>query len=100
MLASRAVAERLRGVGSTPNPFSSSTAIHFDVPGDGGRTSVDVFDMNGRRVAKLFDGFARGQQTVRWSGVDATGHQVKPGVYLCRLDAPGTTQTFKLMRLR
>ena len=100
MLASRGVAERLRGVGSTPNPFRSSTAIRFDVPGDGGRTSVDVFDMNGRRVAKLFDGFARGQQTVRWSGVDATGHQVKPGVYLCRLDAPGTTQTFKLMRLR
>jgi hypothetical protein len=51
-------------------------------------------------VAKLFDGFAKGQQTVRWSGVDARGHQVKPGVYLCRLDAPGTTQTFKLMRLR
>ena len=100
MLASRSAVQPLGVVGSAPNPFTSSTAIQFDVPGEGGRASVNVFDMSGRRVAELFDGFAKGRQSVRWSGVDATGRPVRPGVYLCRVDAPGATQTLKLMLLK
>jgi hypothetical protein len=90
----------LRLVGNSPNPFAASTTIQFDIA-TGGRAKVEVFDAGGRRVSTLLDGFVKaGPQTVRWTGADDSGRPVNSGVYVCRLEAAGTSKTIKLMLMR
>jgi hypothetical protein len=93
--------ERLRLRRGVPNPFSSSTTIQFEVPAAGERAKLEVFDAAGRRVATLVDGMVPGgTQRARWMGIDDSGRAVKPGLYLCRLQSAGVTETLKLMLLR
>jgi flagellar hook assembly protein FlgD len=84
-----------------PNPFRVATTLRFDVPAAGARVRLEVFDTNGRRVARLADGVvAGGAQIVRWLGNDESGQQVPAGVYLCRLEGVGAPQTAKVLRVR
>jgi len=84
-----------------PNPFASSTALRYAVPLTVQRVQLELFDLGGRRVATLFDGHpGGGMHTARWDGRDEAGHAARSGVYLCRLDADGVTETRRLMLLR
>ena len=95
------VSTDLRLIDNSPNPFASSTTIHFDMPGAGGHAKVEVFDAVGRRVTTLLDGFVMaGSQRVFWTGADDAGRPVNSGVYLCRLEAAGQSSTLKLMLMR
>ena len=101
MARSSTVADGSIGLRLSPNPFASSTAINFDVPGSGGRAKVEVFDAGGRRIATLLDGFVKaGPQTVRWTGVDDAGRALNSGIYLCRVETAATSKTLKLMLMR
>ena len=83
-----------------PNPFGSTTAITFDAPA-GAHVTLEVFDPAGRHVSTLLDGRAvGGTQVARWDGSDGSGRAVGSGIYLCRLQAAGVTQTRRLMLLR
>ena len=61
---------------------------------------VEVFDLAGRRVRRLFDGEGengaynggRFPQLI-WNGKDGTGQTVAPGVYLVRLEAAGDARS-------
>jgi len=56
------------------------------VDGVQGRVDVDLFDVTGRRVARIgADAGARGSTTLAWTGADDRGRPVAPGVYLARL---------------
>jgi hypothetical protein len=69
-----------------PNPFSSATTIRFDLP-RGENVRLDVFDTQGRRVARLADGwFPAGFHAVEWSRTSESG-SLAPGVYLYRIEA-------------
>jgi hypothetical protein len=85
-----------------PNPFGSSTRIAFTVGTDSlGRYRIDVFDVGGRRVRSLLDGFPGvGQHEVTWSGRDVSGARVAPGVYFIRMAGPGYDEKRKLVLLR
>jgi hypothetical protein len=84
-----------------PNPFNPSTTIRFEVPLQGGRITLAVFDVRGRLVRTLENGFvAGGGREARWDGKDSSGRNVPSGVYFCRLSAAGVSQTRKLMLLR
>lgn len=86
---------------STPNPFISATTIQYDVPRGGGRVTVDVVDLAGRRVARLADGSRPpGPQSVTWNGLDFAGRPVPAGVYLCRCIGSGSSATQRLVRMR
>lgn len=75
-----------------PNPLRASTRIEFTVPGEG-RVELDVFDVGGRHVAALSDGWrAAGRHAVEWT---ATGHPA--GLYFYRLRARGGTLVRKLV---
>jgi flagellar hook assembly protein FlgD len=51
-----------------------------------GRVNLDVFDIAGARIAKLFDGTQNaGLHTVQWNGRDIGGRAVSSGIYFCRL---------------
>ena len=85
----------------TPNPFSSGTAIRFDVPAAGAHVRLDVFDPAGHRVATLADGFmSGGPQLARWAGTDAAGHPATSGMYFCRYEVDGALETQKLLLIR
>ena len=78
-----------------PNPFNPATRISFDVPRTGDVT-LEVFNMIGQRVALLQQGvLAPGSYTRTFNGSGLAS-----GTYLCRMSAPGYTQTRKLVLVK
>ena len=79
-----------------PNPFFSATTLTFSLPA-ATDVRVAVFDMLGRRVAVLHDGFARaGEHTVAF---DAS--HLPSGPYLVRLATTnGVTRTQRITLVR
>jgi len=76
-----------------PNPFNPSTTIAYTLPTES-YVTLRVYDMQGRVVATLADGFAQaGTYQAPW---DAT--QMASGVYLYRLVAGDVVQS-RLMHL-
>ncbi len=74
-----------------PNPFNPSTCFQFSqsVPG---WARLEVYDVAGRLVRTLWDGFHDGgERNVTWDGRDAAGHSLSTGVYFARLHLPGQT---------
>ena len=61
---------------------------------------VDVFDVRGRRVARLHDGPLAPGAELLWTGRDDAGRRLASGVYLARLSAPGAARTARLLLLR
>lgn len=78
-----------------PNPFNSSTTIAYDLL-KSGHISLRVFDLLGREVAELKDGFVEaGTHRVMFDG-----SALLSGIYFARLEAGSFTQTKKLMLLK
>jgi hypothetical protein len=70
-----------------PNPFHESARIEYDLtqPGD---VSLDIFDLQGRKIKTLVDGpVPAGNHFAIWDGLDLVGRRVASGVYFCRLRA-------------
>jgi len=88
----------------TPNPFhaiaGSRVAIRFTLA-TAGPARLDVFDLNGRAVARLASGVhAAGEHVVRWDGRTARGGAAPPGVYVVRLEAAAGTRTRRFVLAR
>jgi hypothetical protein len=82
-----------------PNPFNPTTTIDFYV-GRPGTVLLQVFDLLGRRVATLADGFrSQGWHSVQWNATDETTSR-STGVYLLELTAGSYVERKKLMLLR
>ena len=48
---------------------------------------AQIFDLSGRLVRQLRnEPIAAGQHTLAWTGIDASGALVPPGIYLLRID--------------
>ena len=70
-----------------PNPALARCRISFDLPSPT-RVTIDVFDVSGRRVARLADArFEAGAQSLGWELDDRRGRRVPPGLYLVRVVA-------------
>ena len=83
-----------------PNPFNPSTRIRYDVP-SAGFVRLRIFDPSGRLVRALAShNESPGTKIVEWNGRDENGAPVASGVYFCRLDEPGFTETRKMVILR
>lgn len=91
----------------SPNPFAASTAatIRFDVPVRT-RVRLEIFDVQGHRVATLIDDAVEaGRYAIPFgSGTAVAGGgrsgRVNAGVYFVRLRAPGFMATRRVMVLR
>ena len=69
------------------------------------RITVDVYDLSGRRVRRLFD--VEGQNGVydasslpglNWDGTDDQGARVAPGLYLVKVEVDGDARTGQTLR--
>ncbi|MCX6640952.1 MAG: M1 family aminopeptidase [bacterium] len=82
-------------IGSTPNPFNPTTTISFQLPA-ASRMSLVVYDVSGRLVSTLVDGFRdAGSHQVTFDG-----SKLASGVYLYRLEAGGYSANGKMVLLK
>ncbi len=83
-----------------PNPFNPATHLRFEVA-RAGRVQLEVYDLAGRRVRTLFDGWlpAVVHEEI-WDGRDDGGRPVPSGVYYCRLLTADRTAMQKLTLLK
>lgn len=82
-----------------PNPFTGRTLIRYALPRRSAVT-VDVFDVQGHRVARLVDGEqAPGNYSVAF-GNGVTGQRLRSGVYFVRMEAPGFRSSRKVLMLQ
>jgi hypothetical protein len=85
----------------TPNP-SDGPKLRLVLPMQwDGRATLRVYNARGQLVDTLLDNErANGEFSLAWSGTDASGRRVASGVYWCRLDYEGLTETEKLLLVR
>ncbi len=68
-----------------PNPFNGLTVISYALQ-QGGQVRLEVFDLLGRRLAKLVDEYQpAGIYHVDWHAQTDTGHELASGVYFYRV---------------
>jgi flagellar hook assembly protein FlgD len=66
-----------------------------------GPVRVALYDVAGRRVALLEDGYREtGEHTLVWNGRDDAGRRVSPGVYVARLEAGTFSAAAKVVVLK
>ena len=78
-----------------PNPFNPRTKITFSLP-EAGEASLIIYDIQGREVARLIEGFLT--PGIHQRTFDAS--HIPSGVYFARLQADGYTHTQKLLLLK
>jgi len=82
-----------------PNPFRASTGLNFALARTGD-VSVDIFDLQGRRVRSLERrGLAAGEHVLVWDGRDASGNLAGSGVYLTRWRAGELSGSGRLVKI-
>jgi choice-of-anchor B domain-containing protein len=78
-----------------PNPAADRVSVVLEIP-RAGHARVEVVDVQGRRVAALFDGAAdAGTRVLEWDGNGAA-----PGIYFLRAESGGATVTTRFVKLR
>jgi hypothetical protein len=80
-----------------PNPAADIVRIEFALPRTG-KAKLEVFDMTGRRVARVFDGtLGAGSHRIQWAGPAAAGRRAIAGIYMVRLVTNETVRTSRLV---
>ena len=75
--------------------------ITYGVPAGGGHVTLRIYDVSGRLVRTLIDGFERpGMKGVTWDGRSNQGQVTATGVYFYRMTAPGFGKTRKVVVTR
>lgn len=83
-----------------PNPFNDKTFVSFDLEA-GQSVSLAVFDLTGRKVKVLTEGWMRGgTHRMMWDGRDDSGRPMETGIYFVRMDACNHSLTRKASLVR
>jgi hypothetical protein len=78
-----------------PNPFNPSTQISFDVK-QAGFVTLKVYNMVGQEVASLVNGsMSQGHHAVTFNAAN-----LPSGLYVYRMEAPGFTDTRKMLLMK
>jgi len=86
---------------NVPNPFNPATTIAFEVPDGGAHVSLEIYDVAGRVVRTLVDGYEpAGTKTALWDGRDDAGQPVASGIYFSRMTAPEFSETAKMILMK
>ncbi len=83
-----------------PNPFTDQTTIQYSIV-DAAEVQLKVFDITGREVTTLADGFLEpGEYSASWDGRSTLGVDVPAGVYVIQLVTPAGTSTVRGLKAR
>ncbi|MEO0225426.1 MAG: T9SS type A sorting domain-containing protein, partial [candidate division WOR-3 bacterium] len=84
----------------SPNPLVKSAQIRFVIERSG-PISLEVYNIEGRLIKRLADGFYRpNTYNLRWSGEDMNGKRVSSGVYFIKLKTDSGEETTKSVMMR
>lgn len=90
------VPEKFALFGNYPNPFNPETRIVFSIPA-AADIKVEVFDMLGRRVATLYQGYLNsGRHEMLWNGMNGNSAAAS-GVYFCSVEFNGKRLISKML---
>lgn len=79
-----------------PNPFNAEVELRV-VSGASGKSQVEIVDVRGRLVRKLYSGWQdAGVTVVKWDGADDDGRVCASGVYFAVARTPDGTMTRRL----
>ncbi len=81
---------------AVPNPVSDETIIGFRTA-DLNSVTLEIFDMEGRRLITLLDAQVEGDQRIRWNGTNEAGNSLGNGLYFARLRIEDSWFTIKLI---
>ena len=83
-----------------PNPFGASTTIRYGLPTPG-PLSLVIYDVCGRRVRTLQDGFSAARTgSAVWDGRDELGQSVAAGVYFFAVRTSHERQVGRVVLVR
>ena len=83
-----------------PNPFNPSTKIDIETV-EANDLVVSVFDATGRLVNDLVNEYLdAGRYSVRWNGMDASGHGMSTGVYFIQVRSGAEINTQKMILIK
>jgi len=86
---------------NVPNPFNPTTEISFAVPDGGANVSLRIYDVTGRLVRTLVDGYEpAGTRAVTWFGKNDQGRPVASGVYYYIMTGPDFAEKKKMVLLK
>jgi hypothetical protein len=82
------------------NPFRDRAAFRFELPAPA-IVAADVYDVRGRRVARLIEGPRKaGAHRLEWDGRGGDGAPLGAGVYFVRFRTLGLTAVEKVVLVR
>ena len=86
----------LSTINNAPNPFNATTNISFSLA-QNSPVSISVYNVAGQLVSTIADNqsFDTGTHSVEWNA-----QSFSPGVYFCRLNADGISQTHRMLLVR
>jgi endonuclease/exonuclease/phosphatase family metal-dependent hydrolase len=92
-------AATLRFYAPRPNPLARETRFAFDLP-KSAPVTLEVFDINGRRVAEVISGMQTGgHHEAPWRARDPRGGRLAAGLYFARFVTPGLAESRRLVLL-
>jgi hypothetical protein len=90
----------LRFESPRPNPFSGSVDFRLELPARG-PVAADVYDLNGRWVARLARTDAGpGWLAFGWDGLESSGHPAGPAIYYVRARTVAGETVTRVVKLK
>jgi hypothetical protein len=77
-----------------PNPFKKQTTVAFNIPATRNKVILDVYNLAGSRVQRLFEGKANGEKPYEF---EFDRKLLSAGVYFIRLTTPQNIKHFKVI---
>jgi hypothetical protein len=81
-----------------PNPFNSSTTIHYQLP-EKSIVLLSIYNITGQKIRTLIPGGQdAGAHMISWNGKDQLGRDVPSGIYIYKIDAQARQDLFSTSR--
>jgi len=82
-----------------PNPFSSTTNIHFQLF-KAGQVGLSIYDIAGKEIFSSGNEWkSQGDQFMNWNGQNSQGNRLDEGIYFYRIQSAGQEKGGKLIFL-